>query len=156
MQHNFSANGEDHTTASRNTHSATCIMFAFVSVSHPDEIKDKMKQGKLRQHAIRSGIQRSKADRAKKEGVFVPVEVDGKSGQPIKRTPPKNATALTRTPSVSLMDPFDTLCGCPERLRTLMRHRAYLHIPPESVTVLTRCSIRETSRRAYLLRRGLR
>lgn len=101
-------------------------MFAFVSVSHPDQIKDRKKQAKLRQHAIRNGIQRSRADRAKKEDTFVPVEIDGKTGQPIKRTPP-DAGPLTKAPSASLMDPFDTLCGCPERLRTLMRHRKYPH-----------------------------
>ncbi|KAH7074895.1 hypothetical protein BKA63DRAFT_324427 [Paraphoma chrysanthemicola] len=95
-------------------------MYAFVSVSHPDEIKDRKRQGKLRQHAIRNGIQRSKADRAKKDGVFVPVEIDGKTTVATKR--PTNTVALTKAPSVSLMDPFDTLCGCPERLRTLMRH----------------------------------
>jgi hypothetical protein len=97
-------------------------MFTFVSVSHPDEIKDRKKQGKLRQHAIRSGIQRSKAERAKKGGVFVPVEMDEKTGRPIKRTPPKTSS-LSNAPSISLLDPFDTLSGCPERLQALMRHR---------------------------------
>lgn len=96
-------------------------MYAFVSVSHPDEIKDRKKQGKLRQHAIRNGIQRSRADRAKKDGIFVPVETEGKVAQSTTRSP--NTVTLTKAPSVSLMDPFDTLCGCPERLRTLMRHR---------------------------------
>ncbi|KAF2024916.1 hypothetical protein EK21DRAFT_77686, partial [Setomelanomma holmii] len=97
-----------------------CAMYEFVSVSHPDEIKDRKKQGRLRQHAIRNGIQRSRADRAKKDGVFVPVGIDGKANQTTKRSP--DAVALTKAPSLSLMDPFDTLCGCPERLRKLMRH----------------------------------
>jgi hypothetical protein len=96
-------------------------MFTFVSVSHPDEIKDRKKQGKLRQHAIRSGIQRSKAERAKKAGVFVPVEIDEKTGRPMKRTPPKTGS-LTNAPSIGLLDPFNTLSGCPERLQALMRH----------------------------------
>jgi hypothetical protein len=91
-------------------------MFTFVSVSHPDEIKDRQKQGKLRQHAIRSGIQRSKAERAKKGGVFVPVEM---------RMAPKTGS-LTNAPSISCLDPFNTLNGCPERLQTLMRHRKWL------------------------------
>jgi hypothetical protein len=100
-------------------------MFTFVSVSHPDEIKDRKKQGKLRQHAIRHGIQRSKAERAKKDGSFVPVVMDEKTGRPMKRTLPQ-VVSLTNAPSIGLLDPFNTLCGCPERLRTLMRHRKYI------------------------------
>jgi hypothetical protein len=107
--------------------SACAIMFTFVSVSHPDEIKDPKKQGQLRQHAIRAGIQRSRADRAKRDGIFVPVNGDGKkkSRRPPERVAPLDAGSLTNAPSISLLDPFDTLCGCPERLRTLMRHRMY-------------------------------
>jgi hypothetical protein len=100
----------------------------FVSVSHPDEIKDRKKQAKLRQHAIRIGIQRSKAERAKKDGVFMPIETDGMTGQLVKRPPPE-AGSITTAPSVSLLDPFNTLCGCPERLRKLMRHRACTTLP---------------------------
>jgi hypothetical protein len=100
-------------------------MFTFVSVSHPDEIKDRQKQGKLRQHAIRSGIQRSKAERAKKGSVFVPVEMDEKTGRPMKRMAPKTGS-LTIAPSISCLDPFNTLNDCPERLQTLMRHRKWL------------------------------
>jgi hypothetical protein len=102
-------------------------MFKFVTVSHPDEIKDRKKQGKIRQHAIRNGIQRSKADKAdkaKRDGVFVSVEIDAKTGQTVKRLFPK-VNSLMNAPSISLMDPFNTLCECPERLRNLMRHRAY-------------------------------
>jgi hypothetical protein len=109
-----------HTALTGNaTDAAFCSMFQFVTVSHPDDIKDRKKQGKLRQHAIRHGIQRSKAERAKKNGVFVAVEMDRKTGQP-RKTP---TVALTITPAVSLLDPFNTLCGSPERLRRLMRHR---------------------------------
>lgn len=134
--------------------SACAIMFTFVSVSHPDEIKDRKKQGKLRQHAIRAGIQRSKADRAKRDGIFVAVDGDGKkkSRQPPEGVAPPNAGSLTNAPSISLLDPFDTLCGCPERLRTLMRHRMYL-----SACMLHRsklCSICEASRRGQLLYHG--
>jgi hypothetical protein len=101
-------------------------MFAFVTVSHPDQIRDPKRQGKLRQHAIRNGLQKSRANRAKKSGIFVPVEMDGDMRQLEKRMPPKVGVSLTPAPSNCLLDPFDTLCGCPERLRTLMRHRAYL------------------------------
>ena len=80
-----------------------CAMYAFVSVSHPDEIKDRKRQGKLRQHAIRNGIQRSRAERAKKDGVFVPVEMDGRTTQATKRS--SDSVALTKAPSVSLLDP---------------------------------------------------
>jgi hypothetical protein len=116
------------------------LEFEFVSVSHPDEIKDRKKQAKLRQHAIRNGIHMSKAEKAKKDGVFMPIEVTGRTGQPVKRSPPK-AGSLTIAPSVSLMDPFNTLCGCPERLRNLMRHRACLDLSFQSSrTNLTACS----------------
>ncbi|KAH8733198.1 hypothetical protein GQ44DRAFT_821411 [Phaeosphaeriaceae sp. PMI808] len=93
-------------------------MYEFITLSHPDEIKDRKKQGKLRQHAIRNGIKRSKADRAKKEGIFVPAEMDGRRKQPQDQT----RLSITKAPSVSLLDPFNTLCGCPERLRSLMQH----------------------------------
>ncbi|KAH7386771.1 hypothetical protein DE146DRAFT_759187 [Phaeosphaeria sp. MPI-PUGE-AT-0046c] len=105
-------------------------MFTFVSISHPDEIKDRKKQGKLRQHAIRAGIQQSKADRAKRDGIFVTVDVDGrkKSSQPPVRVGPPKVGSLTNAPSISLLDPFDTLCGCPERLRALMQHLMYFSV----------------------------
>jgi hypothetical protein len=112
-------------------------MFAFVTVSHPDEIKDPKRQGKLRQHAIRNGLQKSKANRAKKNGIFVPVEMDGDMRQLEKRTPPQAGVSLTTAPSNSLLDPFDTLCGCPERLRTLMRHRRCLYLYRAWSTSLT-------------------
>jgi hypothetical protein len=102
-------------------------MFAFVTVSHPDEIKDPKRQGKLRQHAIRNGLQKSRANRTKKNEVFVPMMIDGNLGQLERRTTPQVGGSLTNAPSNSLLDPFDTLCGCPERLRTLMRHRTYLY-----------------------------
>jgi hypothetical protein len=126
-------------------------MFEFVSVSHPDEIKDRKKQGKLRQHAIRSGIRRSKAERAKKEGVFVPVESDARSGRPAKQTPPRVSSggSLTNAPSLSLLDPFNTLCGCPERLRSLMRHR--MHPLRILIGLANSCSVCQTGWRADLL-----
>jgi hypothetical protein len=98
-------------------------MFVFVTVSHPDEIKDPKRQGELRQHAIRNGLQKSRAKRAKSNGIFVSVEMHGDMRQLEKRTPPHTGVSLTTVPSNSLLDPFYTLCGCPERLRTLMRHR---------------------------------
>jgi hypothetical protein len=100
-------------------------MFQFVTISHPDQIKDRKKQGKLRQHAIRNGIQRSKADRAKKNATFVSVEVDGKTSQSCNKIAAPTV-AMTKSPSIGLLDPFNTLCECPERLRTLMRHRMYI------------------------------
>jgi hypothetical protein len=99
-------------------------MFAFVTVTHPDEIKDQAKQGKLRRHAIKNGLKRSRADRAKKDGIFVHVKIDENTGQLTKRVP-RNVGRLIKSPSISLLDPFNTLCGCPERLRALMRHRTY-------------------------------
>ncbi|KAI8930411.1 hypothetical protein NX059_012491 [Plenodomus lindquistii] len=91
------------------------MSFKFVIMSHPDQIKDRKKQEIIRQHAIRNGIRRSRADRAERRDLFVPFRV---KEQRRKRFP----AVLTITPSIQLIDPFDTLCACPEGLRTLLRH----------------------------------
>jgi hypothetical protein len=93
-------------------------MFKFVTVSHPDQVKERKKQAGIRQHAIRNGIQRSRADRAKRRDVFVSFNFEEKRQW-------KASNAIPTAPSIGLMDPFDTLCGCPEKLRTLLRHRMY-------------------------------
>jgi hypothetical protein len=103
-------------------------MFAFVTVTHPDDFKDQKRQGKLRRHAIRNGIKKSRVDRAKEEGIFVHADIDEKTGQLRKWAPPK-VGSLMNSPSISLLDPFNTLSGCPERLRALMRHRMYFMTP---------------------------
>jgi hypothetical protein len=93
-------------------------MFKFVTVSHPDQMKERKKQAGIRQHAIRNGIKRSRADRAKRRDTFVPFDVEEKREK-------KASNAMMKTSSIGLMDPFDTLCGCREMLRTLLRHRMY-------------------------------
>jgi hypothetical protein len=97
------------------------MTFKSVTVSHPDQIKDRKEQGRIRQHAIRSGLQRSQADRANRRELFVHFRArQGRQKQP--------SVVLTKAPSLGLMDPFNTLCACPEKLRTLLRHRMYMHI----------------------------
>lgn len=97
-------------------------MLEFVTITHPDQIKARKIQRAIRQRAISNGIMRRRGEQAEKLENFVAVTVHRKTKQPAEKiTPP--VTAVARAPSVSLMDPFHTLCGSPERLRCLMRHR---------------------------------
>ncbi|KAL1793754.1 hypothetical protein ACET3X_008736 [Alternaria dauci] len=85
------------------------------SMSHPDQIKDRKKQQGIRQHAIRSGIQRSRAERSQHRELFVPFIAKEKRQK-------QSSMVLPHAPSIGLLDPFNTLCACPERLRNLLRH----------------------------------
>lgn len=97
-------------------------MFEFVVVSHPDEVRERNQQRKIRQHAIRRGIETSRATKAtlEKDVMVTTRNIQAKAAM---WTELANATTFTQTPSVSLLDPFDTLCGNSERLRSLLRHR---------------------------------
>ncbi|CAO2649613.1 Nn.00g069980.m01.CDS01 [Neocucurbitaria sp. VM-36] len=96
-------------------------MFQFVTVTHPDQIKDRKRQSALRQHAIRNGIRRVKADRVQGKDMLVLADIDRKSTELCERSTPP-AVNLCQTPSKSLLDPFNALRGCPERLHAIMRH----------------------------------
>jgi len=97
-------------------------MFQFVTVSHPDQIKVRETQGVIRQHAIRRGIERTKYGRSKKKVIVNVATFHSKEKQLAEKKIPPGST-IARTPSAGLVDPFYTLCGSPERLRSLMRHR---------------------------------
>jgi len=94
-------------------------MFQFVTVGHPEEIKDRKKQAKIRRHAIRNGIQRKSAKRAK-NNPFVFIEFENQLGQASKQCAP--LAVITNAPSKNSPGPCDTLGGSPERLWDLMRH----------------------------------
>ncbi|OAL50878.1 hypothetical protein IQ07DRAFT_404956 [Pyrenochaeta sp. DS3sAY3a] len=96
-------------------------MFQFINVGHPDEIKQKRNQRSIKQHAIRRGIEKSKPERDRRKDVFVPVKFDD-ANELAHRTKAILSPRFMRAPSMALMDPFDTLCASPERLRVLMNH----------------------------------
>lgn len=101
-------------------------MFQFVTVTHPDEIKDRQRQKKLREHAIRSGIQRSKAKKLKDKGDVVACHVkDGVKEHEEGVREESARVALTRTPSISLLDPFDTITRPSGRLRGVRLRKSY-------------------------------
>jgi hypothetical protein len=99
-------------------------MFQFVVVSHPDEVKGKELQDRIRQHSIRSGIRKSKAAKGRRE------KDSGKapSGCSTQKTITYDAVRsinIIQPPSISinLMDPFDSLCASSKRLHSLLKHR---------------------------------
>jgi hypothetical protein len=127
-------------------------MFEFVTVSHPNEFRERKKQATLRQHAIRKGLERSKAARVQEQGGFINVGFDSKTYQSTKR-PRELVNVLTKSPSVGLLDPFDTLCNCPERLRRLMQHRKWQKVFSVIQCLLRPWSISKASGRTHILPR---
>ena len=63
------------------------------------------------------------SDTVEKENNFIAVEVDSKKGKLVKRriAPSNGNKSVPRGPGVGLLDPFGTLPGYPERLRSLIR-----------------------------------
>lgn len=101
--------------------------FQFVTLSHPTEIKEKRNQSVIRAHAIRTSVKKSIVQAVQRRENFIVVELDPKNRRPIRKKK-KNATAglpLIKSPSISLLDPFNALPGSPERLRTLVRHSRF-------------------------------
>jgi len=100
-------------------------MFKFVAINHPSETRDRTRQERIRQHAIRNGIQNKRKQEAKRNENFVSVDVDAKTGK--LRRNPRQVTALTipRPVAGGLLDPFESLPGDGERLRALMAHSQY-------------------------------
>src|SRR5262245_41031384 len=94
-------------------------MFEFVTVNHPEEAREKKKQKRIRQHAIRSGLQSKRSETAKRNDNFVAVEIDPHSG---KVRPRKDTNALVNQVSGHKLDPFETLPGSSEQLHMLTRY----------------------------------
>ncbi|KAJ4303030.1 hypothetical protein N0V90_001921 [Kalmusia sp. IMI 367209] len=97
-------------------------MFEFVTVSHPKEVRDHKREKRIRQHAIRNGIQNKRKEEAKRNENFVTVDIDARTGKLRKNAKPENAVVMAKQVSGGLLDPFDSLPGDGERLRSLMAH----------------------------------
>lgn len=96
-------------------------MFEFVTVNHPDDTRDQTYQKRIRQHAIRNGIQNKRKEEAKNNQNFVTVDFDTRAGR-LKNMSPDKAIAIGKSLSVGRLDPFNSLPGDGERLRALMSH----------------------------------
>ncbi|KAF2795664.1 hypothetical protein K505DRAFT_9936 [Melanomma pulvis-pyrius CBS 109.77] len=98
--------------------------FQFVTVSHPDQIKDKGKQNTIRRHAIRSSLKKNRDDAEKRRENFVEVEVSAKGHGLIKKRTGMEKESVGTSPSAARVDPFDTLPGSPDPLRVLVGHKS--------------------------------
>ena len=96
-------------------------MFEFVTVNHPDDTRDQTHQKRIRQHAIRNGIQNKRREETRNHQNFVVVDFDTKTGR-LKSVIPDRANAIGKSLSGGRLDPFNSLPGDGERLRALMSH----------------------------------
>jgi hypothetical protein len=96
-------------------------MFEFITSSHPDDSKSEAAQKRIREHAIRTGL------RAKKEKCALEAEKGTRNQSPAGQLSQLQMQAKQspgRLPySVSLVDPFQSLCERPDRLAALLRNR---------------------------------
>jgi hypothetical protein len=97
-------------------------MYHFVTVEPLEVSEEKAKRKRIRQHAIRNGIQNKKNELARRNNNFIAVNIDARTGKLVKRVREDDAVTLNKSLSGSHLDPFDTLPGDGERLRMLMRH----------------------------------
>ncbi|KAF1971725.1 hypothetical protein BU23DRAFT_170683 [Bimuria novae-zelandiae CBS 107.79] len=98
-------------------------MFEFVTVNNPHETRDQKQQKRIRQHAIRNGIQNKRREDAKRNENFVAVGIDSWTGK-LRSVQPRDGIAIAKPVSGGLLDPFDSLPGDGERLRALMTHKS--------------------------------
>jgi hypothetical protein len=98
--------------------------FQFVTVSHPDQIKDKKQQSTIRRHAIRSSLKKNRDDAAERRENFIALEVSSKVHGLVKKRMGVGLgkISLVVTPSNGRQDPFNTMPGSTDRLRVLMGH----------------------------------
>jgi len=122
--------------------------FRFVTVSHPDQIKDKKKQSTIRGHAIRSSLKKNRDDAAERRENFVALEVSLKGHGLVKK---KMAMGVGVAPSNGRQDPFNTLPGSADRLRVLMGHSMCIPFSMNSSDSVIRSS--KAGGRACILRR---
>jgi hypothetical protein len=95
-------------------------MFEFVTFNHPHEMHDRQRQKRIRQHAIRYGMQNKRKEDAKRNENFVTCGIDAHTGRLKQDVRPSPAMAIAKPLSGGRLDPFDSLPGDGERLRTLM------------------------------------
>lgn len=93
-------------------------MFQFVTVGHPHDARDEKQQRLIRQHAIRNGIKNKREEEARRKKNFVNVDFNTQTRK-LKKC---HTTVMSKSVSGGLLDPFDSLPGDGERLRTLMVH----------------------------------
>lgn len=97
-------------------------MFEFVTVSHPGETQKQNHQKRIRQHAIRNGLQNKRAKEAKRNENFVSFGIDVRNGKLKQNAQSQSTMSIAKPVSSGLLDPFDSLPGDGERLRALMVH----------------------------------
>lgn len=98
--------------------------FKFVNIKHPRDIKDRKQQRSIRSHALRTSFKKIASETIKNESNFIAVEADASEGKLIKRKIASSKSSIPKGPSAGLLDPFGTLPGSPERLRSLIRHES--------------------------------
>jgi hypothetical protein len=97
-------------------------MFEFVTFNHPQEMHDRHRQKRIRQHAIRNGIQNKRREEAKRNENFVTSGIDAQTGRLKQDVRPSLAMAIAKSLSGGRLDPFDSLPGDGDSLRSLMTH----------------------------------
>ncbi|OAG05726.1 uncharacterized protein CC84DRAFT_732716 [Paraphaeosphaeria sporulosa] len=99
-------------------------MFEFVTVNHPHEMHDRQRQKRIRQHAIRNGMQNKRKEEARRNDNFVASVIDARTGKLRLEVRSSSALVLPKPLSGGRLDPFDSLPGDGERLRSLMAHKS--------------------------------
>lgn len=97
-------------------------MFEFVIVNHTEDPGDKRRQRRIRQHAIRQGLQSKRDELVARSDNFRVVQIDAKTGKPKRRRSQGVKPPHVKEVSASKLDPFDSLPGSGEHLRMLMQH----------------------------------
>ncbi|KAL5421676.1 hypothetical protein PMIN04_005368 [Paraphaeosphaeria minitans] len=98
------------------------MIFEFVTVNHPHEIRDRSRQRRIRHHAICNGIQKKRKEEATKNENFITSGIDTRTGKLRLDVQSSSALAIAKPLSGGRLDPFDSLPGDGEHLRLLMAH----------------------------------
>ncbi|KAL5414592.1 hypothetical protein PMIN03_003093 [Paraphaeosphaeria minitans] len=100
------------------------MIFEFVTVNHPHEIRDRSRQRRIRHHAICNGIQKKRKEEATKNENFITSGIDTRTGKLRLDVQSSSALAIAKPLSGGRLDPFDSLPGDGEHLRLLMAHKS--------------------------------
>ncbi|KAF2446178.1 hypothetical protein P171DRAFT_253923 [Karstenula rhodostoma CBS 690.94] len=95
-------------------------MFQFVTINHPHEMRDRQRQKRIRQHAIRNAMLNKREEEAKRNENFVTSGIDPQTGKLRLDVRPSPAMVIAKPLAGGRLDPFDSLPGDGERLRSLM------------------------------------
>ena len=113
-------------------------MFQFVTINHPREMRDQNRQKRIRQHAIRNGIQNKRKEEVRRNENFVTSGIDAQTGKLKRDVRLSTAMAIAKPVSGGQLDPFDSLPGDGERLRSLMAHSQFFCKYGRECSTLTR------------------